>query len=308
MAGRKVGGGWYDDPVLVASLPLHMRLYARYSRAIVKRSTGVVRGGSFLFRLVRRVTPLLHLPRVAHVRVGSRRAWVELTDQRVLWVFDELRGAGHEHRVMRRLLRPGDTFLDVGANHGSFAILAAPLVGQRGMVVAVEPQRHLAALVERSLVQAGEASFAVHAVGLSDHDAQVTLHVPHAGSGAASLFPEYAPGAKDTITVSVHRADTYLPWRDFPGRLLLKLDIEGSELAFLRGAETLIRERRPLILFELNPDSVAAAGEEPRALLDALRALGYDRCAELAAFPDTLPLASTPHQPQRNLLALPEAA
>jgi hypothetical protein len=126
--------------------------------------------------------------------------------------------------------------------------------------------------------------------------------------GAASLFPEYAPGDTDAITVPVHCADTYLPWRDFPGRLVVKLDVEGSELAFLRGAEAMIRERRPAILFELNPESVAAAGEEPRALLDALRALGYDRCAELDAFPDTMPITSTPHEPQRNVLALPEAA
>ncbi|MHC4767266.1 MAG: FkbM family methyltransferase [Planctomycetota bacterium] len=307
MAGREVTDGWYDDDPLIASLPPHMRLYARYSRAMVNRSTGVVRGGSFLFRMMRRLTPLLRLPRVARVRVGPRRAWVDLTDQRVLWVFDELRGAGHEHRVLQQLLRSGDTFLDVGANHGSYAILAAPLVGRPGMVVAVEPQPRLAQLIERSLSEAGEVRFTVHAAGLGDHDAQLTLHVPRAGSGAASLLPEYAPGDKDTIAVPVHRADTYLPWRDFPGRLLLKLDVEGSELGFLRGAATMIRDRRPFILFELNPHSAAAAGEEPRAVLKALRALGYDRCAELQAFPDTLPIASTPHEPQRNVLALPEA-
>ncbi len=305
---RGAADAWYDDDQLIASLPLHMRLYARYSRAMVNRSTGVVPGGSFLFRMMRRATPLLRLPRVARAWVGSRRAWVDLTDQRALWVFDELRGAGHEFRVLERLLSPGDTFLDVGANHGSFAILAAPLVGPQGMVVAVEPQPHLARLIERSLSEAAEAGFAVHAAGLGDHDAQLTLHVPHAGSGAASLFPKYAPGDKATMIVPVRCTDTYLPWRGFPGRLFIKLDVEGSELAFLRGAEAMIRERRPAILLELNPESTVAAGEEPRALLDALRALGYDRCAELTAFPDTMPIASTPPEPQRNVLALPEAA
>ena len=91
MAGHDVTGGWYDDDPLIASLPAHMRLYAHYSRAMVNRSTSIVRGGSFLFRMVRRMTTLLHLPRVACVQVGSRRAWVDLTDQRALWVFDELR-------------------------------------------------------------------------------------------------------------------------------------------------------------------------------------------------------------------------
>ena len=69
----------------------------------------------------------------------------------------------------------------------------------------------------------------------------------------------------------------------------------------------MIRERRPVILLELNPRSAAAAGEEPRALLEALRAQGYDHCAELEAFPDTLPIEFTPHEPQRNVLVLPRA-
>lgn len=135
---------WYDDPGLLASLPVHMRLYAAYSRRAVDRRSGLVRGGSLLFRLLRRLTPWLRLPREATVTVAGRRARVDLTDQRVLWVFGELRGGSHEHRLMRDLLRPGDTFLDIGAHHGSFAILSAELVGARGRIVAVEPQPRLA--------------------------------------------------------------------------------------------------------------------------------------------------------------------
>lgn len=133
--------GWFDDPTLVACLPWIWRRYAAYNRAATNRRTGLVRGGSFLFRVLRRATPLLDLPDTARVRVGTRSAWVDLLDQRCLWVFDELRGAGPEARVLDSLLHPGDTFLDVGANHGSYSLLAAERVGRSGHVVAMWGER-----------------------------------------------------------------------------------------------------------------------------------------------------------------------
>ena len=51
------------------------------------------------------------------------------------------------------------------------------------MVVAVEPQRHLARLIERSLSEA-RARFAVHAAALGNREKRLTLHVPRTGSGA----------------------------------------------------------------------------------------------------------------------------
>jgi len=266
-AGRAVTGpndvpdAWFDDPTLVACLPPHLRAYAAYSRLAVNRRTGRVPGGSFLLRVIHRLTPALRLPRDARVLVAGRLVHLDLTDARFLWVLDEVRGRGHEHRIMRALLQPGDTFLDVGANHGSFSILASHLVGPGGLVVAVEPQPRLADLIRRSLAEA-PAPFEVHAVALGEGDAEAVLHIPRAGSGAASVA---APpqGMSWSVTVPVRRADDLLAWRRFPGSLVLKADVEGSEPAFLRGAAALIRERRPTILFELSAVQARAAGHEP---------------------------------------------
>jgi len=297
--------GWFDDTLLVASLPFHFRLYAAYSRLAVDRASGVVHGGSFLLRLLRRLTPLLRLPRTARVRVGDRVAWVDLTDQRVLWVFDELRGASEEYRVMKELLRTGDTFIDVGANHGSFAILAAPLVGARGRVVAIEAQPNLAQLVERSLAETG-VPFEVHAVAVGAQAGSIELHVPDAGSGAASRYAGYAMGSVRTVQVPMAALDALLDWQSYPGRIVLKLDVEGSEMAFLEGASRLISERRPHVLFEVNADSAAAGGYTVDALLGAFAHLGY-RFAELSDIHNTVAAGAVSSVPQRNLLAVPEA-
>ena len=299
--------GWFDDAKLVRSLPLHMRVYAAYSRAVVNRTTGVVRGGSFIFRQLRRLTPLLRLPSEARIRVGPHVAFVDLTDQRVLWVFDELYGRGDEFRLLNKLLRPGDTFLDIGANHGSFSILAGPIVGRSGFVVAVEPQPRLAQMVERSLAAAGCSPYQIHAVALGNDDGQVLLHIPWSGSGSASRFSNFAPGRhRCRIQVPLRRADSLLRWREYPGRIMVKLDIEGSELAFLQGADAFLRERQPVILFELNPDSAGVAGHSVTVLLDAFEKLGYSRFAELQSYPHSIPKTDVDTTVQRNLLALPE--
>jgi FkbM family methyltransferase len=297
---------WFDDRALVAGLPAHLRAYAAYSRLAAHRASGRVVGGSFVLRLLHRLTPVLDLPREARAEVAGRAVHLDVTDPRFLWVLDEVRGAGHEHRIMQALLRAGDTFLDVGANHGSFAILAAHLVGPTGRVVAVEPQPRLAALVRRSLAEA-PAPFAVHAAALGDREAEMTLHIPRAGSGSASIVARPLGPAR-SVTVPVHRADAALDWRRFPGALLIKLDVEGSEPAFLDGAAALIAARRPVILFELSAQQARAAGHAPEEVVTRLQALGYHRFAEIDRYPDVIAGPVPDLERQRNLVALPDRA
>lgn len=57
--------------------------------------------------------------------------------------------------------------------------------------------------------------------------------------------------------------------------MFLKLDVEGSELAFLRGAGRMISQKMPRIMIELNPESLLAAGKKLHELIDFLRAAGY---------------------------------
>lgn len=297
---------WYDDAGLVATLPWQFRAYAAYSRIAVDRRTGRVRGGTALLRLMHRLAAVLRLPAEARVRVAGRTAFVDLMDERVSWVFDELRGASPEALLLGKLLRPGDTFVDVGANHGSFAILAAERVGPTGRIVAVEAQPRLAELIRRSL-DAAAAPHEVLAAAVGARESTATLRVPRAGSGSASVFGGYGGRVRGTIEVPVVRADAALAWREFPGRVVIKLDVEGSECAFLTGAAEMLATRRPWILVELNADSLRAAGEPPEALLHALRGMGYTRAAELEAYPATQPLASLAMTPQRNVLVVPQA-
>ena len=71
--------------------------------------------------------------------------------------------------------------------------------------------------------------------------------------------------------------DDLLAGRTLPGQVFIKLDVEGSEVSFLRGAGRFIRATAPRILIEMNAAAMRAAGTSREILLRELSELGYDR-------------------------------
>ena len=234
--------------------------------------------------------------------VAGIAIYLRLTDPRSLVVPLELERS-EQIRELASALAPGDTFVDVGANHGSFSVAAARLVGPEGLVVSFEPQPALAPLVRRSLRELGSAPFVVHELACSDHDGEADFFIPRATSGAAGLLSDISarsPG--ETVRVQVRRFDEAVDWRAFPGDLLVKLDVEGSEAAFLRGAARALSARRPRILMEVNPGAIEAAGRGPgSSLRQTLLELGYTR-ARPVGFPDVEDLATMDWTRRRNVL------
>lgn len=180
--------------------------------------------------------------------------------------------------VCRRVLRRGDAVVDVGANYGVVSLLAAQLVGARGAVHAFEPQPHLAALLRRSAAANGFSQLHLHEVALSDADAELQLSIPAGNLGGASLTRSAAAGS--SISVPVRHSGTALRELDLRAIRLLKVDIEGHEAQFLRGAREVLRSCPPdLVVFESN-DALYETGahvafwqrEAVRELVD----LGYD--------------------------------
>jgi FkbM family methyltransferase len=297
---------WFDASAITRSLPMPYRAYAWYSRLMANRSTGIVRGGSLLLSLLIFVVRTLQLKGEALVPVGSLKVWFDLCDRRMLWVFGELLEPGHESRIMRSSISEGDTFLDIGANHGSYSLMAAQVVGPAGTVVAFEPQPRLASLIRRSFEANGLRHCKMYEVACSDRDGLSDFYIPSAGSGSGGLYERFSANADHRrISVKTVRFDDAIDWKCLPGRVLIKIDVEGSEFSFLLGAERMLRCRRPRILFEINPVSAQAAGHSVGDVLRLLGSLGYARFAEIDRYPETTSLREVDCTRQRNLLALP---
>jgi FkbM family methyltransferase len=301
---------WFDTPSVVRQFPWLFRAYAAYCRITMNRRTGMIRGGSFLLRKIARVTRALGASSQIPVDVDHRVVFINLLDPRMLWVLDEIRAENSEAAALSRVLKSGDTFVDIGANHGSYSLIASTIVGPTGRIIAFEPQPVLAELLRRSLGRTARCAWEVHEVACSDRAGSAEFFIPASNSGAASLFPSFVGTAKHLrLVVRTGTVDSVLDGCQLPGRVMIKLDVEGSELAALRGCERLIEDHAPAILFELNPISASAASYCVTDVLNFLNERGYPRFLELDDLDATGCSASEVDTARaRNLLAMHQAS
>jgi FkbM family methyltransferase len=168
-----------------------------------------------------------------------------------------------ESSLLPQLLRPGGCMLDVGANLGYFSVLGAQLVGGSGRVVAVEPDSENFALLRANT--AGLTPVELQGLALGAVPGHVTMSANPANKG--DLYPLREADS----TVPMLRGDELgLDRVD-----LLKIDVQGAELAVLQGLrETMARSRPGLaVMIEAWPYGLARFGDSAAALLDELLAL-----------------------------------
>jgi len=145
---------------------------------------------------------------------------------------------------MLHRLRPGDIFVDVGANIGYYSLRAGRLVGPEGHVIAVEAspatRERMAACLERhdlSNVTVVEA-----AAGATMGTAE--FYFGESGNPEHSSLLKWSPDAAVETTVDVKPLDTILEECDCIEPRLVKIDVEGGELHVLDGARRLLGETR----------------------------------------------------------------
>ena len=152
--------------------------------------------------------------------------------------------------ICRRLLRPGDTVVDVGANCGVVTIYSSRLVGPKGHIYAIEPQPDLAVLIQKSAAIGGYSQVSVHSIALSDCDGTMNLAIPEDNSGKATLMLRNKFPYK-TIQVQTKKASDYISSLSLGLIHLMKVDAEGYEYIIIKDVLESLRERSPdIILFE----------------------------------------------------------
>ena len=183
-------------------------------------------------------------------------------------------------RLLDRRLAPGMVFVDVGANIGELSLFASRRVGPSGRVYAFEPEPSIAATLRRHVEMNRAANVEVEAIALSDRSGELPLYLRpptevgrEKNDGLATLIA--APGAIKVSTVRVDRFDDWTEGVQLAHLDVLKVDIEGGELAFLEGASESIRRFRPGIVVEASRPSLEAAGFRCADLIERIQALGY---------------------------------
>lgn len=182
--------------------------------------------------------------------------------------------------VCKKLLRPGDTMLDIGANCGVITISSAKLVGQTGHVHAFEPQPNLAELIQRSAQLGGYSQVSVHNIALSSQDGVMNIQIPLGHSGAASLSRQPSVHRQTReIQIQLKRTTDYLSSLNLQSIRLIKLDVEGHEAEVLQGGLDFFRDCKPdAVVFESNEHKYESNAKPfwEQAAVRLLESIGYD--------------------------------
>jgi FkbM family methyltransferase len=153
--------------------------------------------------------------------------------------------------MMATLVRSEGAFLDVGANTGIYSIMASVIAPDR-RVIAFEPLPNvLKSFWANLLVNGLENHVCVYETALSDRVGKATLHIPDPSHGlietSASLEQEFKTASSE-ISVTVNTLDQM---QFLPEVAVIKVDIEGHEYAFLRGAKETLNRDRPVVFAEV---------------------------------------------------------
>ncbi|MGH7247020.1 MAG: FkbM family methyltransferase, partial [Pseudomonadota bacterium] len=185
-------------------------------------------------------------------------------------------------QALDALLQSGDVFLDAGANIGEVSLFAAKRVGPAGRVCAFEPLPDVAPKLRANVRLNGFRQVEIIEAGLGDRCGEEPIYMrPSAfddGSRHDGLGTLYASDerSRQAGTVRVTTLDQFVSERGGARVDGIKLDIEGAELAALRGAASTIERFRPWLIVEIGEDTCRAAGYEPLAIFDFLDEFGYE--------------------------------
>lgn len=181
----------------------------------------------------------------------------------------------HEPTVTKLLpgfVRQGDTVLDIGANIGYYALLFSQLVGESGLVVAVEPHPQNAHVLELNLRLNRVTNVKVMPVAVSNEVGSAQMFVS-TGSNWHSLHPTELT-SQETISVPTVTIDTIAAQLERTVDLI-RMDIEGWEIKALEGAEGTLRRDRPSLVMEIHP-AYMQQGDVQRFLM-WLQSFGYEQ-------------------------------
>ena len=196
--------------------------------------------------------------RPIRLKYASAENWVNRYDAlQLLWMWERL--------------SDGDTAIDIGAHVGIYSVLMAAKCGQRGKVIAFEPDPYSRQVIAQNLrLNPNVKPPRVEASACSDQPGTGTFFSGH-GDGRSALVASIGI-SPEAITVPVVALDEYIRQHRLQPRVV-KIDSEGAEIKILRGATQLL-ESDAAILCELHPYAWPQFGDTFSELKEVLERSG----------------------------------
>jgi len=258
-------------------------------------------------RLVRRLTPWVRAyVRYAPIHWGKVWFWQNVVNSYFAWnsypfvaktIFGS-RMAGNTRDILQQYvyffgvwephfshwmveqLRPGDTFIDVGANIGYYSLLASRLVGQGGHVVAIEASPRIFAALRSNLERNDTKNVRAVNVAVAARAGTIRLFLgPDTNCGLTTVSE--AESVKKECQFECEAAalplNVILSEEEMKNARLIKVDVEGAEWHVIAGIQTLLANGHPDLemLVEINPQCLATQGKCAEDILRIFQDAGF---------------------------------
>jgi FkbM family methyltransferase len=196
------------------------------------------------------------------------------------WLLMDGLWEAHVTGWLHDILRPGQVFVDAGANIGYFTLLGARLVGRSGRVVAVEAHSGLFDLLRRNVVMNGHRDVVIlwpraawsEPARLKFHQRVNYAANSSLGTVATSDLADLGD-SEDVVEVEAVPLDELLAGLERVD--VMKVDVEGAEVhAFAGLSRTISANPDMIIMFEWSPEQLRQVGSEPAQLVDMLTDYG----------------------------------
>jgi len=180
--------------------------------------------------------------------------------------------------LVRSILRPGMSFVDVGANWGYFTLLAASLVGRSGRVLSLEPDPRLFSILQGN-VSRGRLDYVTAMQLAASHESGIvslTGYTEDGGNFGISRITQRSEKEEGVFQVNSDSLDSILKLHGMLSVDLMKMDIEGGEVFAIAGLDESLSNRKiKRLILELHPIQLAEHGSTVSAITDKLQSAGY---------------------------------
>jgi len=173
--------------------------------------------------------------------------------------------------LFEKVVRKGDTVIDMGANVGFYTLLAARLVGEHGRVYSFEPDPKTNSLLKRNVELNQYHNVVIVQKAVSNKVGTAKFYLSPE-PGADTLYRENNRGK--SIEVETETLDHF--FQDNEQTIdVIKMDIEGGEMDALSGMDRLVRQNENLKIFlEFVPRNVKRAGYTPEEFFNSFSSYG----------------------------------
>lgn len=179
----------------------------------------------------------------------------------------------YQTKIFKRVIKKGMNVVDVGANIGWYTLIAARLVGKKGKVYAFEPEPYNCAILRKNVQLNGYTNTVIEQKAVLNRCQRTRLYLANDNLGDHRMFDSC--NGRKWITVQGITLDEY--FRNRHDRIdVIKVDIQGAEMAALLGMHRVIEANENLKLFvEFSPLLVRRSGFFPEDFIAKLSKYGF---------------------------------